>query len=195
MKSNLPKVSIILVNFNQPEVTYECIESLKRLSYSSVEIWVVDNNSQIEKRIDTTLFLDLNYIQSEINLGFSGGNNLAIKKCSGDYVLLLNNDTEVEPDLIEKLLITFDENSKAGIVSPKILFYQTNLIQYAGTGSINPLTCRGHTNGYKENDLGQYDFTRQTDLSHGACMMIKREVIEKIGLLSEDFFLYYEEYD
>jgi GT2 family glycosyltransferase len=195
MNTNLPKVSIILVNYNQPEVTYECLKSIKTLEYPNYEVWVVDNDSKIEKRINTVLFPDVNYIQSDTNLGFSGGNNLAIKRCSGDYILLLNNDTEVEAELLNILLDTFPKHPEAGIVSPKIVFYQTNTIQYAGTGAINPLTCRGNTIGYKETDLGQFDQIRKTDLSHGACMMIKREVIEKIGLLSEEYFLYYEEYD
>jgi len=195
MKTNFPMVSIILVNYNQPEVTYECLKSLKTLHYPSIEIWVVDNNSNSEKRIDRKFFPEVNYIQSETNLGFAGGNNLAITRCKGDFILLLNNDTEVESELLTELLDTFSKHSDAGIVSPKILFYQTNTIQYAGTGAINPLTCRGNTNGYKEIDRGQFNYTRKTDLSHGACMMIKREVIEKVGLLSEAFFLYYEEYD
>jgi GT2 family glycosyltransferase len=196
MKQNLPKVSIILVNYNQPKVTYECLESIAKLTYPSLEIWVVDNNSKFENRIEPALYKDINYIQSESNLGFAGGNNLAIKRCTGDYILLLNNDTEVEADLIEKLLQTFDSYPDAGIVSPKILFYNTaDTIQYAGTGAINPLTCRGNTNGYKEKDEAQYDFVCKTELSHGACMMIKRAVIDKIGILSEAFFLYYEEYD
>lgn len=195
MNTNLPKVSIILVNYNQPEVTYECLKSIKTLEYPNYEVWVVDNDSKIEKRIDPLLFQDVNYIQSDTNLGFSGGNNLAIKRCSGDYILLLNNDTEVEAKLLNILLDTFQKHPEAGIVSPKIVFYQTNTIQYAGTGAINPLTCRGKTIGYKETDLGQFDQIHKTDLSHGACMMIKREVIEKIGLLSEEYFLYYEEYD
>lgn len=195
MKTNLPKVSILLVNYNQPEVTYACLQSIGHLKYLNYEVWVVDNNSNTEKRINPALFPDVNYIQSETNLGFAGGNNLAIKQCTGDYILLLNNDTEVEPELLETLLDTYDKHPDAGIVSTKIVFHQTNILQYAGTGAINPLTCRGNTNGYKETDQGQYDHVRKTDLSHGACMMIKREVIEKIGLLSEEFFLYYEEYD
>jgi len=196
MNKNLPKISIILVNYNHLEVTYECLKSLRKLTYPNTEIWVVDNNSLIENRLNPDLFPEIHYLQSDVNLGFAGGNNLAIKKAKGDYILLLNNDTEVSPDLIEKLLIPFNEFPDAGIVSPKILFYyENNLIQYAGTNAINPLTCRGYTNGYKEKDQGQFNFIKITDLANGACMLIKRSVIDTVGLLSESFFLYYEEYD
>lgn len=190
------KVSIIIVNYNQPQVTYECLNSLIDCGYKSVETWVVDNGSIPEKRIDTSLFPEVKLIQSEVNLGFAGGNNLALKQAAGEYILLLNNDTEVTEGFIEKMIQPFVDFPNVGIVSPKIIFYHSNqLIQYSGTKSINPYTCSGQTIGYKETDNGQYNSSYKTDLAHGACMMIKREVIDKIGPLYEDYFLYYEEYD
>lgn len=190
------KVSIIIVNFNQPEVTYQCLDSLKKLTYPNVEIFVIDNASLPEKRIKNINYPEITLIQSDTNLGFAGGNNLALKIASGDLLLLLNNDTEVTPSFLEPLVETLNSIQDAGIVSPKIIFYQSdNLIQYAGTTAINPMTCRGSTIGYKEKDLGQYDKIYQTDLAHGACMLFKREVMDKIGMLNEDYFLYYEEYD
>ncbi len=196
MKLPLPKVSIIIVNYNQPLVTCECLNSLREVNYRNKEIFVVDNGSLPENRVNVIDYPEVNFIQSERNLGFAGGNNLAIEQSNGDYILLLNNDTEVPSDFIEPLLNTFVEYPDAGIVSPKIIFYNENrLIQYAGTEAINPFTCRGHTIGYKEKDEGQHNHLMKTDLAHGACMMIKREVVNKIGKLCEDFFLYYEEYD
>jgi GT2 family glycosyltransferase len=184
------------VNFNQRAVTVECLNSLKQVTYPNLEIFMVDNGSASENRVSAHEFPDVTFIQSETNLGFAGANNLALKVATGDYFLLLNNDTEVPPEFLDPLVSTFADHPDAGIVSPKIIFYNTDhLIQYAGTVAINPLTCRGYTIGYKEKDLGQYDREYQTDLAHGACMLIRKEVVEKIGMLYEKYFLYYEEYD
>lgn len=196
MKNNFPKISIITVNFNQAEVTQECLHSLRKISYTNTEIFVVDNASDLNQRIDPSEFPEVTFLQSEKNLGFAGGNNLAIEKAKGDFILLLNNDTIVPTDFLQPLIQTFKDHPDAGIVSPKIIYFNSNnLIQYAGTVAINPITCRGRTIGYKATDNGQYNMEYKTDLSHGACMLIKREVFEKIGLLESKYFLYYEEYD
>jgi hypothetical protein len=84
----------------------------------------------------------------------------------------------------------------AGIVSPKLIFYfSEGLVQYAGTGKINPMTCRGMTNGYMKPDSSEFDFEARTELAHGACMMISKAVIDKIGMLDDSYFMFYEEYD
>lgn len=196
MNQRYPKVSIITINYNQASVTMECLKSLQRITYPNYEIIVVDNGSLTEHRIDTKAFPHIRFIQSPINLGFSGGNNLAIKHSFSDYILLLNNDTVVPNNFLEPLVNTMITQPDAGIVSPKIIYFNTDhCIQYAGTSSISPLTCRGKTTGYHEKDTGQYDVEIATPLAHGACMLIKRQVVERIGLLNEAYFLYYEEYD
>lgn len=196
MQNQFPKVSIITINFNQADVTRDCLNSLRSVTYPNLEIFLVDNASAPENRILQTEYPEVILIQSNKNLGFTGGNNLAMKVATGDFILLLNNDTEVPADFLEPLLKTFIDYPDAGIVSPKIIYFNTDkLIQYAGTTAINPYTCRGHTIGYKETDNGQYDEVRKTDLAHGACMLIKRAVMDKIGMLHDRFFIYYEEYD
>ena len=129
-------------------------------------------------------------------MGFAGGNNIALKQVKGDYVLLLNNDTEVKPDFLESLVELMESDKKIGIVSSKILyFYEDNVIQYAGASPINPITSRGSHYGYKEIDNGQLDEVTETAYPHGACMMIRKSVLEELGLLYEGYFLYYEELD
>lgn len=193
---NKPEVSVILVNYNQPGVTAECLESLRQVRSVSMEIFVVENGCRPEGLLDASHFPEVHVIHSEKNLGFAGGNNLAIREALGEYILLLNNDTEVTPDFLLPMLETMRTQEDAGIVSPKILFYHSDKrIQYAGTIAINPFTCRGRTIGYGEKDETQYDDVRKTDLAHGACMLIRRDVIGQIGALSEEYFLYYEEYD
>lgn len=191
-----PKVDIILVNFNQPVVTRECLQSIQKAEFPNTGVWLVENGCEPDKMVDVNSFPFVRTIRSDRNLGFAGGNNLAIRESDADFILLLNNDTEVRGDLISELLETFKAYPSAGIVSPKVLFHgRDGLIQYAGTGNIDPILCRGKTRGYLEFDAGQYDEIVQTQLSHGACMMIRREVISTIGLLEESYFLYYEEYD
>jgi hypothetical protein len=196
MNKKMPLVSIVLVNYNQPEVTEACLLSLEKISYKEVEVFVVDNGSKVDNLIDESKFPGVHFIRSEKNLGFAGGNNLALRIAKGDYLMLLNNDTEVPADFLQPLVETFNRFPDAGIVSPKIkFFYSDNLIQYAGTSEINPFTCSGSTFGYKEFDDGRYDTENKTDLAHGACMIFSRKLMDEIGYLPEEYFIYYEEYD
>ena len=117
-------ISIIIINYNTFELTSKCIESLYKYNDSfSYEIILVDNASS---ECDTNLFLDkfpdINLVISEINLGFAGGNNLGIKQASGDYILLLNSDTELIENSILLCLNYMKNNKKIGVLSPKLIF-------------------------------------------------------------------------
>lgn len=102
----------------------------------------------------------------------------------------------MKPDFLESLVELMESDKKIGIVSSKILyFYEDNVIQYAGASPINPITSRGSHYGYKEIDNGQLDEVTETAYPHGACMMIRKSVLEELGLLYEGYFLYYEELD
>lgn len=194
---NSPRVSIIMLNWNQMEVTSDCLNSLEHISYPNFEVLVVDQASdnqegrELQKR-----FPWIQIIQSESNLGFTGGNNLALQQSTGELVLLLNNDTEVPTGFLEPLVHAFQSDPRLGITSPKILYFQTaNLIQYAGCDDLNPYTMRGSTRGYHEIDEGQHDEARFVHFAHGAAMMIRSDVFKEIGLLADQFFVYYEELD
>ena len=194
--NQLPKVSIITVNFNQAEVTCDMLESLRQVTWPNIEVFVVDNASPKSCDVIKERYPEVHLIKSAVNLGFAGGNNVAIKEATGDYILLLNNDTIVPPGFLEPMLDTFARHPEAGIVSPKIVFfYSDNLVQYAGTNQISPLTCRGETIGYMQKNDAKFDVEYQTHLCHGACMMISREAINRVGVLDESYFMYYEEYD
>lgn len=192
-----PLVSIISINYNQAAVTCAMLESLRHLTYPNYEVIVVDNASPTEDPSSIAeQFPEVFLIRSTVNLGFAGGNNLGIKQAHGDYCLFLNNDTEVDPNLLDKLVAAFEQNKDTGIASPKIIFYGTNqLIQYAGCEGINPWTGRGTVVGYLEPDAGQYDTSHTTSLIHGAAMMVPTHVIRQAGLMPELYFLYYEELD
>ena len=193
-----PKVSIITVNYNQPDVTRDLLLSIRRCGlFNSCEVLVIDNGSQesLEKRIGS-MFPEVIFIRSEQNLGFAGGNNLGIAAAKGDYLFFINNDTELTPDLVEKLLAVFAQKKDAGVVCPKICYFEPpHLIQYVGYSRLNPYTARNTTIGQYETDNGQYKQIMPTHYAHGAAMMVKREAIEKAGMMPEVFFLYYEELD
>jgi GT2 family glycosyltransferase len=192
----LPKISIVTVNFNQEEVTCDMLKSLRHITWPNIEVFVVDNASVRDCSVIKARYPEVKLIKSLVNLGFAGGNNLAINEATGDYILLLNNDTIVTPGFIEPLMDTFERNPDAGIVSPKIVFYYSdNLVQYAGTNPISNITCRGETIGYMQKDNTRFDVEYPTHLSHGACMMFGRAVLDKVGLMDENYFMFYEEYD
>jgi GT2 family glycosyltransferase len=195
----LKRVSIITINFNQPLLTELFLDSVATLNtYPAIEIIVVDNGS-LENPIKSwqSLYPEVRFIRSEKNLGFAGGNNLGIRHAKGEYFFLVNNDTEFTAGLIENLVSVLDSRPKVGLISPKILYFdQPNIIQYAGYSAMNMNTGRNRCVGQMEQDLGQYDDSiGPTGYVHGAAMMIRKEAINKAGLMPELFFLYYEEMD
>ena len=194
---NSPLVTIITVNYDQPEVTCEMLGSLRNLSYENLEIIVVDNGSpKSDPQIIKDKYPEINLIKSKNNLGFAGGNNLAIREASGKYLFFLNNDTEVTRDCIEPLVDLFEKDKSAGVASPKIIFFESDdTIQYAGSTEINPWTGRNKGIGSMEKDTGQFNISSKTDLAHGAAMMVPKAVIDEVGLMPEIYFLYYEELD
>lgn len=192
-----PLVSIIALNYNKPDVTRDLLLSLKTITYPNVEIIIVDNASsdQSYKRLKNE-FPYIHLISSPINLGYSGGNNLGMEAARGDYFLLINNDVEVTQGFIEPMVKLFEESDVAGMVSPKIVYYERgNKIQYAGSNGINPWTGRGRKEGHLKIDDGNYNKVCETELVHGACVMVSRALVESVGMLEESFFIYYEEHD
>ena len=197
-----PLISLITVNYNGLDLTVELLNSIRKLTYSNLETFVVDNAS----RENPQTFLaqhypEVHFIRSEQNLGFAGGNNLAVRQAKGDYLFFVNNDAEITEGCLNRLISLFEHHPKAGMVSPMICYFneskstEFDLIQYAGITQVNSWTARNTTVGEKELDKGQFPKPEQTAYGHGAAMMIRREVIEKIGFMFEDFFLYYEELD
>ena len=197
-----PLISIITVNYDAQDVTCEMIESIRRNSYRDIELIVVDNASKVNPGAYLRKhYPEVKFIRSEKNLGFAGGNNLGIQESTGDFLFFLNNDAELTDGALETLLEVFVKFPRAGIASPKICYYsakpssEPDVIQYAGTTHVHPLTARNSTLGEQEIDKGQFKDLKETAYAHGAAMMVPRKVIEEVGLMSEDFFLYYEELD
>jgi len=195
MASRQPLVTIISVNYNEPEETSALLESLYQSDYTHFETYVVDNGSKRKISMDLeTQYPNLKCIIHPENLGFAGGNNLAIEKGQGEYFLFLNNDTLIPPNFISKMIEFMESNPTVGIASPKVI-YPDGVIQYAGATNINPLTGRGKTIGLFQEDKGQYDKIYATDYPHGAAMIVSRKSLDKVGKMPEEYFLYYEELD
>ena len=164
-----------------------------------MEVIVVDNASKNDEATEIeNKYPHVRVIKSKINLGFAGGNNLGIKAAHGKYIFFLNNDTILRPQTsdIKHLIDRLDSSPKIGVVCPKIRFaWGNHPIQFTGYTPISRITVRNKAIGFGEEDKGQYDSPHPTPYAHGAAMLIKREIIEKVGLIPECFFLYYEELD
>ncbi len=193
------KVFIIVLNWNGKEDTIECIRSLKNIDYSDHRIIVVDNDSKDDSVKDIKeLFSDVEIIENKENLGFAGGNNVGIDFAvsnGADYILLLNNDTTVDSVFLSELVKVGDSDKKIGLLGSKIYFHSDpERIWFAG-GKVNCMKNSGSHIGLDEIDQAQYDKIREVGYLTGCCLLIKREVIENIEKLSEDYFLYYEDTD
>ena len=195
--NDYPLVSVITVNYNQSQATCDMLESLFNSGYPNMEVIVVDNASPSDQpRIIKERFPSVCFIQSEVNTGFAGGNNIALKQAKGEYLYLVNNDTILPEGHIEQLLKVINSDSSIGVVCPKIKFHHTpDMIQFAGYTQMSRYTFRNSCFGYGEKDNGQYDRQSDSAFAHGAAMFLKRKVIEDVGLMNEHYFLYYEELD
>jgi len=191
-------LSIITINYNGLKNTCELIDTLP-LEDDSIEVIVVDNASiKDEASIIEQLYSQVIVIRSKVNLGFAGGNNLGIQASHGKYLFFINNDTlfRHQTSDIRHLIHRFELSPKIGIVCPKIRFaWGNNPIQFSGYTPLSPITVRNRAIGFGEEDQGQYDIPHSTPYAHGAAMMIKREAIDKVGMMPECYFLYYEELD
>ncbi|MEX0882288.1 MAG: glycosyltransferase family 2 protein [Cyclobacteriaceae bacterium] len=193
---NKPLISVITINYNGLYHTLCLLESFQKVSYPNFEIIVVDNASKEDPSSLLNQFPHVRLLKNPLNEGFAGGNNRGIEIAKGEYYFLINNDTEVNPDILDVLLERAALKNNIGLVCPKILYHEhPGIIQYAGFTAINPITGRGSGKGYQEKDKGQYQEAEITHLAHGAAMFIPKRVVKKIGMMAELYFLYYEEMD
>lgn len=190
------RLSVITVNYNGLHDTCALLDHLA-FNPADTEVIVVDNGSaNNEAEVITYRYPDVRCIRSEKNLGFAGGNNLGIKHAVGKYLFFVNNDTEVNMEDIDKLVMRMESMEHIGIMCPKIRFYYGEQhIQYAGFTPMSRITCRNRGIGYDEPDNGQCDTPGPTAFAHGAAMLVRKETIDKVGLMPECYFLYYEEMD
>jgi GT2 family glycosyltransferase len=220
--TKLPKVSIIIVNYQGWQETVECLKSLEKLNYDNFKVFVVDNhspngsfkkiNSFLKKFFITHPRFKVDLIASHKNLGFAGGNNLGIKKAQAwesQYFLLLNPDTRVTPNFLNILVDVaqkpnrfphlkkyFDEGKRVGFLGPRI-FYTDKKTVYSNGGIINKTLTQAilKDHGRKRHQLIKQQDPFITDYITGTALFFSQEILKDIGLMQENYFLYYEDSD
>lgn len=189
-----PLVSIIIVNWNGGEVFDKCLHSLSKLDYPNWELIVVDNGStdnseKLVKQIKRSVL-----IQNKKNIGFAEANNQGWRKSDGDYLLLLNNDTKVKPDLLKILVSKMKAEPDIGVVQPKIKIWdKPDYLDNAGS-FITRTGLLQHW-GFMEKDSKEYDTEKEIFSAKGACMLVRKSVVESVGLFDSNFVSYMEESD
>lgn len=194
-----PLVFIIIVNWNGGNITVDCLDSLSKLSYRNVQTLVVDNASS-DGSVDAirNRFPDVMVLEMKENLRFAGGTNAGITyglEHGGEMFLLLNNDTTVDQGFLSAMVDRITSSGEIGMVAPKIYYHgDPNRIWFAG-GSISMWTGTMKHTGIRETDNGQYDILKEIEYTTGCCVLVKREVVERVGLLDESYSMYTEDAD
>lgn len=194
-----PRVGVVILNWKRPQDTLACLGSLEKLDYAEVEVAVVDNGADMAGRQQIReRFPQVHLIVNQRNLGFAAGCNVGIEFLLDqgvDYVLLLNDDTEVAPDMLSQLMWVGERNPDVGVLGPKIYYHRApgNVIWSAG-GTVNAFGETGHR-GVDEPDSasGQAVECEDVDYVTGCAILVKRQVIETVGMLDPRFFAYFEE--
>jgi GT2 family glycosyltransferase len=210
----MKKVTVVAINFNREDVTFAWLDSMQKIKTSGfiLNIIIVDNASKKSFQLPKNQQKENIYVlRSEENTGFTGGNNIGLTfalEHGADYIMIVNNDTIVDPDMIKNLLEVLESDPKIGVTTPKIYFAKGHefhkdrykkgdlgkVFWYAG-GHTDWANVKSVHRGVDEVDDGQYDKNEQVSFASGCCMLFKREVLEKVGLLDEKYFLYFEDAD
>jgi GT2 family glycosyltransferase len=196
---SIPQVTIILLHWNAYTDTKACLESLLAITYPAYTLLLVDNASSDGSAAKLAAeFPTVKLVHNEANLGFAAGNNAGIRYAlteNPDYILLLNNDTVVKSDFLEAAVQYGQRHPEVGLIGGKIFFHESPDRIWDAGGEIDWLRGHGKRKGGKEMDRGQYDSPRLTTFVTGCMMLIRRDVIETVGLLPEEYFFGVEEWD
>jgi GT2 family glycosyltransferase len=195
-----PHVAVVVLSWNGRDETLACLESVGRSDWPKMTTIVVDNGS--DQRIEPAVaerFPDTIVVRNETNLGFAGGMNTGTRKAlelEADYVLLLNNDTDVDKAMIRKLVEAAQQHPDAGIISPLDFFRDSpDTISMIGLRFDPRRGYQGAPLGRGERDTGQFHGVREVDASAGTAMLVPLPVVREVGLLDEDLFFYIEDID
>jgi len=193
------KVFIIVLNWNAPGDTTECVESLEKAGPTGRTVVIVDNGSTDGSvEMLKNRFPKIEILETGKNLGFTGGMNAGIKyaiAAKASHIILLNNDTVVDPHFAEELVDAAKKEKRAGLLTSKIYFYdRPEVISYAGAW-FNELLGWGRQRGYNEVERNQFEGVEETQRPSGCALLATREFIERVGLLDETFFCYCEDTD
>jgi GT2 family glycosyltransferase len=200
INGTVPKVGVVVLNWNGREDTLKCLESLGRVEYPNWDILVVDNGSEdgsvgaIRERYPA-----VTVIEAGSNLGFAGGNNLGIEEAlrrGADFVFILNNDTVVAPDILGELVAAAQTDPRAGALAAKVYYMDDPArIWYAGACWNDMTAAFGHVGQGMLDDGAQLESIAETAYTCGCAMFIRRSAIETVGAFASEFFLLFEETD
>ncbi|MDD5772191.1 MAG: glycosyltransferase family 2 protein [bacterium] len=199
-KTKSIKVYIIILNWNQKEDTLICLNSVKKLKYDNYEVIVVDQNSKDgSKEAIKKDYPWVDLIENDDNLGFVEGNNVGIRKVLDiekySYFFILNNDTVVDPDCLDVLVNKAEKDKNIGIAGPKVFYFDPPNMIFSAGAMIDLKHFEIHHRHEKELDKEDETAPIEVDYISGCSLLIKKEVIDKIGLMDPRFFIYYEETD
>lgn len=187
-----------MLNYNGLEVTLDCLSSLESVVWECLTTIVVDNGST-DGSADAIAerYPRVELIRCAFNLGFAEGNNVGLRRAlelGADYVFVLNNDTIVADDAVTELVAEAARRPDAGALCPLVYFADPpDLIWCAGATFDPRKGYSGRMTGYREPDRGQYSTVREVERAPGAAILVPRQVLERVGLLDGDLFLYYED--
>jgi len=193
-----PLVYIVMLTWNQREDTLACLDSLNRMTYPNYRLVVVDNSSMdgTEQAVKTQ-YPEVQVIVNPRNLGFTGGTNVGLRYAlaqGADFVFSINNDTLVEANILD-VLVAHATPPDVGVVAPKIYYADEPKRIWSVGARRHPLTLEMTDKGRDEIDAGQWDQVLERDYLVGCAHLLKRSLLEEIGLLDEVFFLYYDDMD
>ncbi len=194
-----PLVAVVVLNWRQAEMTAACLRSVQALTYPHVLTIVVDNHSQdgsIEKL--RSWFPEVVILETKRNLGFAGGVNVGIRYAlahGADWVLLLNNDAMVAPDLLEKLLSVAAKDPRIGVVAPQIFYSDEPSHRWSIGSRRSPLTLAPRDFGPGRAERANWTKPRPVDYVLGCAMLVRSRVFQEVGLFDEGYFFYYEDLD
>ena len=201
-------LSVSIVNCGNRDLLAQCLESIYRtIRQITFEVWVVDNGSTDgSAEMVRARFPQVAVIETAERLGYAASQNLALRRCRGRYVLVFNEDMLVMPGALEVMVAFMDAHPDAGMVGCRLLNVEGSLqpscrafpnlwIQLFRSLYLDKLFPGNRWTGANYMSYWGHDTVREVDVIKGCCMLVRREVLEQVGLMDERFFLYYEETD
>jgi len=187
-------VSIIILNYNAGSLLLDCINSILKTNYQNYEIIVVDNASNDQSHIKCKeKFPDIHIIENSENLGYCEGNNVGIRKAKGDYIIVLNPDTIVDPNWIQELIFAYKKFGD-GLYQPKFLT-TTDHNTIMSTGNMIHLFGFGFSRGKGELDEGKFNEHEIIGYASGTCLFTTAKIFKKLGMFDSFLFAYHDDLD
>lgn len=194
-----PLIGIVIVNWNGENFLKDCLDSVRTQTYESLKCVIVDNNST-DASVDLikNYYSDVSLILNNENLGVAEGNNQGINywlNRGAKYIVLLNNDTKLDPNLISNLFETMGDDSSIAAGCPKIYYFDEPEIIFSAGGTFSKFKARGFERGQNEKDIGVYNEICDVTYSSTCCLMVRAEIFRAVGFMDTDYYMYADDTD